>query len=142
MKFEVPIDKDAKFTMDFFNLIDSHISELAIEHQTVPSQIVFSGRLGKELHSFIKEKGWSFSNFELIETNGPDQIVFKYAKDLDQVEMTNGTPLHDSSFDGKKIEGILGGETTQKILAGYLSGGFKIERKIRPEKRINLIRKK
>jgi hypothetical protein len=142
MRFEVPTLKDSKFSIDFFSLIDSHVSELASEHQKLPSQIVFSGRLGKELHSFIKDKGWSFAGFELIETQGPDQIVFKYATELDQVENTNGIPMHDSSFDGRVVDGIHGQETVQKILSGYLGGGFKIERKIRPEKRINLIRQK
>lgn len=142
MKFEVPIDKDSKFAMEFFSLIDTHISDLSIEHQKIPSQIIFSGRLGKELRSFINDKGWSFSGFELIETNGPDQIVFKYSKELDQVDTTGGIPMHDPSFDGKMVEGILGSETTSKILSGYLTGGFRIERKVRPEKRINLTRKR
>jgi hypothetical protein len=128
--------------MDFFSLIDSYVSELAGEYQKLPSQIVFSGGLGKELHSFIKDNGWSFSGFELIETQGPNQIVFKYAKELDQIENTNGISMHDSSFDGKMVEGVLGQETVSKILTGYLGGGFRIERKVRPEKRINLIRKK
>lgn len=142
MQFEIPVDKDAKFATDFFSLIDRHVSELATEHQKLPSQIIFSGGLGKELHSFIKNKGWSFSNFELIETTGPNQLVFKYSQELDQVEMTGGIPMNDPSFDGKMVEGILGSETTSKILSGYLTGGFRIERKVRPEKRINLIRKR
>lgn len=142
MRFDVPLDKDSNFAISFFSLIDQHVSELASEHQKLPSQIVFSGGLGKELHSFIKDKGWSFSGFELIEINGPNQIIFKYSKELDQVEMTNGIPMHDSSFDGKMVEGVLGQETVNKIMSGYLSGGFKIERTVRPEKIINLIRKK
>lgn len=142
MRFEVPVDKDSKFAVELFSLIELQVSELTGEHQKLPSQIVFSGRLGKELHSFIKEKGWSFSGFELIEMNGAEQMIFKYSQELDQVEMRGDFPMHDSSFDGKMVEGVLGRETTNKIMSGYLSGGFKIERKVRPEKRINLIRKK
>jgi hypothetical protein len=142
MRFEIPLDKDSQFAMDFFSLIDRHVSELATDHQKLPSQIIFSGGLGKELHSFIKDKGWSFSGFELIETHGPNQLVFKYSKELDQVEMNGGIQMNDPGFDGKMVEGVLGQETVSKIMSGYLTGGFKIERKVRPEKRINLIRKR
>jgi hypothetical protein len=141
MQFEIPIDKDSKFAMDFFSLIDQHVSELATDYQKLPSQIIFSGGLGKELHSFIKDKGWSFSGFELVETSGPNQLIFKYNKEIDQVEMTGGIPLGDSSFDGKMIEGVLGQSTVNKIMSGYANSGFKIERKVRPEKIISLTRK-
>ena len=116
MQFEIPIDKDSKFAIDFFSLIDQHVSELATDYQKLPSQIIFSGGLGKELHSFIKDKGWSFSGFELIELAGPNQLVFK-------------------------IEGVLGQNTVNRIMSGYVTGGFKIERKVRPEKIISLTRK-
>ena len=142
MRFEVPLEKDTKFSMDLFSLIDLQVSELAADHQKLPSQMVFSGRLGKELYSFIKEKDWSFSGFELIEREGPNQIVFKYSKELDQVETNGGIPMHDPSFNGRMVEGALGQETANKIMAGYLSGGFNIERKVRPEKIVNLTRKK
>ena len=141
MQFEIPIDKDSKFAIDFFGLIDQHVSELATDYQKLPSQIIFSGGLGKELHSFIKDKGWSFSGFELIELAGPNQLVFKYSKDLDQIEMTGGIPLGDLSFDGRMIEGVLGQNTVNRIMSGYVTGGFKIERKVRPEKIISLTRK-
>ena len=141
MQFEIPIDKDSKFAMDFFSLIDQHVSELATDYQKLPSQIIFSGGLGKELHSFIKDKGWSFSGFELVETPGPNQLIFKYNKEIDQAEMTGGITLGDSSFDGKMIEGVLGQSTVNKIMSGYVNSGFKIERKVRPEKIISLTRK-
>jgi len=141
MRFEVPVKKDSGFATSLFSLIDSQFSELATEHKKIPSQIIFSGRLGKELHEFIKGLSWNFSHFELIEKEGPSQLVFKYHEPLDQVKELERIDFQDQGLDGRTVEGIIGKKETASMLALYASGGLRIEKKINPEKIINLIRK-
>ena len=142
MKFQVPIEKDLDFTRDLFSLISENISDLAEEHEKLPSKIIFMGKIGKELLAFIREKEWNFKGFELESANSAlDALIFKYNAPLTQVDGRMSPIFDGGSLHGKEINGIPGPETTQKIISTYASPSFILERTVRPEKRILLIRK-
>jgi hypothetical protein len=137
MHFIVPVEKDLEFSQKLFQMISSNISELADENLKLPKQILFSGPLGKELLVYIKEKDWRFDGFELKEVKGINQIIFKYDSPLTQVE--DNRPF-SSNLNGQQINGFADSGVLQKMLSSYASSSFKIERTVRPEKRIPLKR--
>lgn len=141
MKFEVPVEKDLKFVQSLFELISDNISGLAWENEKLPNQIIFTGPLGKELLDLIQEKEWDFNKFNLESTGGiHSTLTFKYNAPLTQTEGKLNTLFEGGTLHNKEINGIPGPETAQKILSTYSSPGFTIERTVRPEKRIVLIR--
>ena len=89
-----------------------------------------------------QEKEWNFKGFDLESANSTlDALIFKYSAPLTQVD-GRMSPLFDGgSLHGKEINGIPGPETTQKIISTYTSPSFILERTVRPEKRILLVRK-
>ena len=142
MKFKVPIEKDLAFAQDLFSIISEHVSDLAIDNEKIPNKIIFSGQLGNELYLYIKEKEWNFKGFGLEKTGGlVDSIVFKYDAPLIQRDERFGTTFEGGSLKDKTINGIPGPETTDLLLSVYSSLGYSIERTIRPEKKILLVRK-
>jgi hypothetical protein len=141
MRFQVPINKDTGFAQDLFSLISEQVSDLASEHEKLPSKIIFMGQIGKEVHSFIKEKEWNFKGFELEEMGGSlSAIVFKYSSPLTQIEDSYGVQFEEGSLHNKEIKGIPGPDTIGKIMGAYSAPLFRKERTIRPEKRILLTR--
>lgn len=141
MQFKVPIEKDLIFAQDLFSLISGHISDLAIEYEKLPNKIIFTGSIGKEVLSFIEEKEWDFKGFNLESADSVlDALIFKYDASLTQTEGKFGTIFDGGSLHNKTINGIPGPETAQKIISTYSSPSFMIERTVRPEKRILLIR--
>jgi len=141
MKFKVPIEKDANFAQELFALISEHVHDLAIEHEKLPNKIFFGGALGKEIYGFIVEKEWNFKGFGLVLAGGlVDSIVFKYDSPLTQTEDRFGVIFDGGSLHNREINGIPGPETTQKIISTYASPSFSIERTVRPEKKILLVR--
>lgn len=142
MKFQVPIDKDTRFAQDLFSLISEQVSDLAIEHEKLPNKIIFMGPLGREVLSFIKEKEWNFKGFELDEMGGVlSAVVFKYATPLTQTNDQHGVQFEGGTLHNQEIKGIPGPETMGKIMDSYSAPLFKIERTVRPEKRILLTRR-
>jgi hypothetical protein len=142
MKFQVPIEKDLAFTQELFSLLSENISDLVGEYEKLPSKIVFMGNLGRELLAFIQEKEWNFKGFELESANSTlDALIFKYSAPLTQVDGRMGALFDGGTLHGKEISGIPGPETTQKIISTYASPSFILERTVRPEKRILLVRK-
>jgi hypothetical protein len=139
MKFQVPIEKDLTFAQDLIAMISENISDLTSEYEKLPNKIIFTGSLGKELLSFIQEKKWNFKGFDLESTDTIlDALIFKYNTPLTQIDGRTGVM---GSLHGKEINGIPGPETAQKIISTYASPSFMLERTVRPEKRILLIRK-
>ena len=141
MTFRVPLKKDLEFSQKLFSILSEHVSDLVIEHDKLPNQIIFTGELGKELLDFIHEKEWDFKGFNLESASGVHSaLIFKYSSPLTQVEGQMGVTFEGGTLHNKQINGIPGPETAQKILSAYSSPMFTIERTVRPEKRINLIR--
>lgn len=140
MQFKVPQIKPASFSTDLFNLLSDCMFELRGECGKLPDKLVFSGPIGREVHTFIVEKGWDLKQFGLQKSESiVNKIIFEYSKPIDQIE-DNGATIFDESFNNRKINGIPGPETIQKILGAYSAPAFKIERQVRPKLEIKLIR--
>lgn len=141
MKFKVPIEKDTRFAQELFSLISEHVSDLTEEHEKFPNKMVFAGPIGNEVLLYIREKDWNFKGFSLESVGGSlNALTFMYDSPLKQTEGRFGAIFDEGSLHNKTINGIPGPETTQKIISTYSSPGFMIERTIRPEKKILLIR--
>jgi hypothetical protein len=141
MIFNVPLEKDSVFAQNLFSIISENVSDLVMEHDKLPNQILFTGPLGKEVLNFIQAKEWNFKGFSLESADGVHSaLIFKYSSVLTQTEDRGGVIFDGGSLHNKQINGIPGPETTQKILSAYSSPGFIIERTVRPEKRITLVR--
>lgn len=140
MQFKVPKIKPASFSTELFNVLSDSIFELKNECGKLPDRITFSGPIGKELHSFILEKGWDLAQFGLQQADSlVDKIIFDYSKPVDQIE-ESGATIFDESFNGRTINGMPGPKTVNKILSTYAAPAFKIERQVRPKLEIKLIR--
>ena len=140
MHFKVPAIKDATFANELFNLLSDCLFELKGECGKLPDKVTMSGPLGKEVHSFVIEKAWDLKQFGVNYANSlVNKITFEYSKPVDQIE-DKGSTIFDESFNGKKVNGIVGPETVQKILGAYSAPAFKIERQVRPKMEIKLIR--
>ena len=95
----------------------------------------------KELFDLIIEKEWNFKGFDLESANSTlDALIFKYSAPFTQVDGKMGAIFDGGTLHGKEINGIPGPETARKILSTYASPSFILERTVRPEKRILLIR--
>ena len=141
MKFKVPLDKDSLFAQELFSLISEYVSDLAVEYEKLPNKIIFTGSIGKEVLNYIIEKEWNFKGFNLESAGGLlDALIFKYDAPFTQTE-DRGAIFDGGSMHNKTINGIPGPETAQKIISAYSSPSFMIERTVRPEKRILLVRK-
>jgi hypothetical protein len=138
MTFKVPLAKDDKFKMEFFNLISRSIDDLYFENQKLPDKIIFSGVIGKELFDLITSLNWNLNNFNPSFENGPNKIIFKYLKSFTRTQNPDSpiVTLPD------KIEGFPGNETISKLMMAYVSprGAFKIEKTVDPTLEIRLIR--
>jgi hypothetical protein len=142
MKFSIPIDKNVTFAQELFALISEHVSDLSMEYEKMPNKIIFTGQIGKEVFDFIKEKDWNFKGFNLESASGLlDALIFKYDAPFTQTEDRGGVIFDGGSIHNKQINGIPGPDTTQKLISAYASPSFIIERTVRPEKRILLVRK-
>ena len=142
MKFKVPLDKDIAFIQEFFALMSENISDLTYEYEKHPNKIIFTGKLGKELFDLIIEKKWNFKGFDLESASSTlDALIFKYSAPLTQIDGKMGAIFDEGTLHGKEINGIPGPETAHKIISTYASPSFMIERTVRPEKRILLVRK-
>ena len=141
MIFYVPLDKDIEFAKELFSIISEHVSDLANEHETLPNQIIFSGSLGQEIKSYILEKEWNFKGFGFESVGGLlDALTFKYTEPITQIEDRGSVIFDGGTLHGKEISGIPGPETMHKIISTSAQPSFRIERKVRPEKRIILRR--
>ena len=141
MNFRVPIEKDIIFIQEFFALMSENISDLTYEYEKHPNKIIFTWRIGKELFDLIIEKEWNFKGFDLESANSTlDALIFKYSAPFTQVDGKMGAIFDGGTLHGKEINGIPGPETARKILSTYASPSFILERTVRPEKRILLIR--
>jgi hypothetical protein len=137
----VPLDKGVDFSKELLDTMSNALSDLYLEHGTLPDLINFQGLLGREVLSFIKEQSWDFNKFNPSYLDGPNQIVFKYTTPLKQVE-ERGSITPDASLHNRTIQGIPDSNTMSKIVGAYAGGGFSIQREIRPELKVKLLRKK
>lgn len=143
MTLLVPTEKSAAFSQELFKIISDNLIELADENLKWPHQMIFSGPLGNEVMLFIEQKGWDFSGFTLQKVGGvANSITFKYSTPLTASNDSLNIPLEGDSLHNKKVEGIPSETTIHKIIAHSMGSGFKIEKTVRPEKRIILKRKK
>lgn len=140
MRFEVPISKDAAFINLLFTTLSDRLVELKEETGKWPDRIHFGGSIGKELLSFIEEKGWDLQKFGPFHEGQINKLIFYYSKPLDQIEDRGGT-IFDEALHGKKVNGIPGPKTIQKIISTYAAPAFTIQRQIRPKREIFLTRK-
>lgn len=143
MKFKVPIEKDSKFSTDFFGLLSECVDILGRETGKWPNRITFTGSLGGEILNTIKESNWNLDRFELIHQNSPSSLmIIDYVKSLNQVDDVGldgkSTFQHQTdNISGKTINGI----PTEDTVNNFIShASFKIERSIRPELRVKLTR--
>ena len=140
MNFDIPLIKDDSFSLELFSLLSNNLSELKMSTGKWPDLVIFGGPLGKELISFIGEKGWDLSKFGIVHQGIVNKLIFEYSKPLDQIEDRGGT-IFDSTLNGKMINGLPGRETLHKIISTYTIPAFTIERKVRPKIEIQLFRK-
>jgi hypothetical protein len=136
----VPLEKGVDFSKELLDTMSNAISDLYLEYGTLPDLINFQGLLGREVLSFIKERGWDFNKFNPSYLDGPNQIVFKYTTPLRQVE-EKGPISPSDGLNGRIINGIPDSMTMSKITGVYAGGGFSIERNVRPELCVKLKRK-
>jgi hypothetical protein len=139
MNLQVPFAKSTEFNIDLFKSIEHLVSELSLETGKLPTQLIFNGPLGKEVLLYLNELGWVLQGFKLIEGNAGNSIEGGYSEAIDYVE-TRGA-IGDSSLSGKIVNGIPGPETMSKILGAMYSPQFTIEKKIKPNLQIKLVRK-
>ena len=131
MNLQVPFAKSTEFNIDLFKSIEHLVSELSLETGKLPTQLIFNGPLGKEVLLYLNELGWVLQGFKLIEGNAGNSIEGGYSEAIDYVE-TRGA-IGDSSLPGP--------ETMSKILGSMYSPQFTIEKKIKPNLQIKLVRK-
>jgi hypothetical protein len=142
MTLSVPVEKNSIFASDLFRIISENVSDLAIENEKLPNKILFTGTLGLEVANFIREKEWNFNGFELITENSLiDSIIFKYSTPLTQTTERYPTQFEGGSLNGQQVNGIPGQETISKIISSHANLAYTLERTVRPEKKIRLIRK-
>lgn len=145
-QFRVPLEKDSFFYQEFFMLMSNSMQELLIDYQEWPDEIQFIGKLGRELKDIIVDKGWDFSKFNIkcFNSSPLNKIVFKYSKPLtvSDFKTEDGSIPHINadSLNQKMINGIPGPETMNKIISNSIGRGFNIEKTVRPELEILLIR--
>lgn len=139
MRFEVPKIKDARFAQELMQMLSDSMSELRTEAGKWPDQMTFGGSLGKEVFDFIQEKGWDLAKFGPSHAGPVNQVTFYYSKPIDQIE-DRGATIFDEGFNNRKINGIPGPETVQKILGAYSAPAFRIERQVRPKLQVKLFR--
>lgn len=146
MEFQVPINKGSGFSIEFFNLISDCVNQLGSQTGKWPDQIVFTGVLGDELMHLIESSGWNMERFQLTRQNSIlDRMKVGYSKELDQISTVgiDGKPASDFSSESladRKISGLPGPDTINRINAHVLSSTFRMEKKIRPEIEVKLVR--
>jgi len=142
MRVSVPKEKDSRFAKDLFEAISKNVEELAQENLKLPKKMVFSGPLGKEALGFIKAKEWDFGGFILESLGGmANLITFKYEEPLTVTNDPGKVTFEQGSLHGKIINGIPGDSTVHKLISSYASPNFKVEKTVRPERRVSLIRR-
>lgn len=142
MRLLVPKEKDLRFASQLFEIISNNVEVLAQENLKLPKKIIFAGPLGREALAFIREKGWNFEGFSLESQGGIlNLIIFKYDEPLTQTTDPNQVTFDGGSLHGKTISGIPGEGTIHKIISTYSSPSFKVEKTVRPERRVKLFRK-
>ena len=142
MRLSVPKEKDSRFAAELFETLSANIEDLASENLKLPKKILFSGPLGREALSFIRSKEWNFDGFSLENLGGiSNSIVFKYDAPLTQTNDPNQVIFEEGSLHGKVIKGIPGEGTIQKMIASYAAPSFKVEKTVRPERRVTLHRR-
>jgi hypothetical protein len=142
MRLLVPKEKDARFASELFETISKNIEDLAQENLKLPRKMIFSGSLGREALMFIKDNGWNFEGFSLERSNEmTNSIVFKYDAPLTQTNDPNSVIFEEGSLHGKIINGIPGESAVRTIVSSYASPNFKVEKTVRPERRVSLTRR-
>lgn len=142
----MPIHKESRFSIEFFNLISECVNQLGSQTGKWPDLIIFTGALGDELMDLIESSGWNMERFQMTRQNSIlDRMKVGYSKELDQISTIgiDGKPASDFSTDSladRTISGLPGPDTINRINAHVLSSTFKIEKKIRPEIEIKLTR--
>lgn len=142
MRLSVPKEKDSTFASELFNTILTNIDDLTQENLKHPKKIVFMGHLGKEAFAFIQANGWNFDGFSLEKVDGlVNAIVFKYDAPLTVSNDPGQVTFEEGTLHGKIINGIPGDGTVHKLISSYSSPSFKVEKTVRPERRVQLTRR-
>jgi hypothetical protein len=136
----IPQQKSADFSKELFSVFFKAIEEFGIEFGVMPNKIIFGGPLGKEVLFFIQEANWNILQWNPEAQDGPNRIFLKYTKEITQIEERGSIPMGDS-LNGRVISGIPDPVTMGKIVQHAAGPGFTIERKLRPESWIKLVRK-
>lgn len=140
MFLEIPATKNSEFDVLFFNSLSQGLEDLAMETDKWPDQIIFHGKIGKELFDLLADRGWDLSRFNpTYVDNVVNKIVIQYSKPLDQIE--DRGYAKGETLDGKITNGIPSSETMSKIVTASISPVFTIKRQIRPKLEIRLKRK-
>lgn len=142
MRLEVPTAKDSKFGATFFEVLSDGLTDLKLENGKWPDLISFCGTLGQEAFDYFTESGWDLSRFNPRPTGGiVNKIVIGYSKPLTQIEDRGGT-IFDEALGSKTIKGIPDAKTIGKIQSAYSNLAYTIERTVRPNYEIVLVRQK
>ena len=136
----IPQLKSADFSKELFSVFFKAIEEFRMEFEVMPDKITFGGPLGKEVLLFIQEANWNISEWNPEALAGPNRIFLKYTKEITQIEERGSISMGDS-LNGRVISGIPDSITMGKIVQHAAGPGFTIERKLRPEHWIKLVRK-
>jgi len=136
----IPQLKSADFSKELFSVFFKAIEEFRMEFEVMPDKITFGGPLGKEVLLFIQEANWNISEWNPESLAGPNRIFLKYTKEITQIEERGSISMGDS-LNGRVISGIPDPVTMGKIVQHAAGPGFTIERKLRPEHWIKLVRK-
>jgi len=141
MRLSIPKEKDQEFSGLLFNTLSEYLVELKEETGKWPNQVTLTGTLGGEVYRYIVEMGWDLAKFGLKHlAGGANKITLNYDKPLNQVEDIGNT-IFDSKLSYIEIGGIPSGKTMQSLLNSYSNLSYTIERTVRPNREILLIRK-
>jgi len=139
MQFQVPINKDKTFEINFFNLLAESLQTLAIENNKWPDKLTFIGPLGKELYDIHIKNDWDLSKFNPIHLqSAASKIRIEYKEPI-TIKQERGALKGDTLHD-KIINGIPGPETVSKIINYAATPQYTIEKQERPYLEIHLKR--
>jgi hypothetical protein len=115
---KVPYDKKSEFTTRFFHTFSESIDFLGYTYGKSPDSIIFQGKLGLELFSFIQNMSWDISKFNSsVESTSSiySKITISYSEKI-KIENQDGVQRSDT-LGGKIINGIPGPDTVSKIMS-------------------------
>ena len=87
LTFKVPSEKPEDFPNLAFNQLSDYLLIFVRDYGKWPDEIIFNGKIGKELYNIIIDK-FDLTNKFTLTTNDSilNNIIIKYSKKLDQID--------------------------------------------------------